>query len=879
MPDWSHKVLDELERTQPDQAGRIKVVRAESLLAQRKLAEVEVILKGMKADDPKADAIRLATANYYYRIGDVPKAKELYNAFFARFKTVPTDEDLLRSYLEAGYRFAKMLEMAGDLAGTVGAYERLLNAKPEREVFRRVQTDLAQLLIRLARTEGDAAKKKAQLERAWKLCEEIQWKGTDIWFGQSIVIMANVKILQGDRPGAQKLLKQYDEILKEIDDQLKQAGATAESPMAAVRFMRGDLTQQDAKALKGDDSKKAQAIASYASALQDFAVVFRDYGASDYGPEAGVRITQIKEALKKDYGKEVKLELGAGEAEAVQTQLRLGDNLFRNKQFAEAIPEYLKAINMFPQATPSIRAIGTLIMCCGETKDERMVQALTGYVGERFQNNTNAANVLLSTGNFFRDRGHTNLYLEAYETFLTTQPANPLSGSALFALYLAKKKAGQEEAGLTYLERLVKNHRQDQYFPKALTLIAFSRYAASNYLGAIAGFQLFIKETQPSPDQALAQFSLADCHYRLEEWTNAVVEMEKLIAWLAPKDNPFATTPEQRTKNQALLEKAAFQRANIFTRIKEPKEEIPALREKALKGYEQFLALFPTSPLASKALNGRGQVQLELGQRDEAVKTFDELAKKHPTSDEGKNALYTMARAALEIGKVELAKEAFDKMVAQSGQYKPDEFVRLGQLFLDKGAWPEAVAAFQYVQGKTQERVLLERTLFGIGKANYELKKYDDAIKGMELLMKTYPSSGLFYDAKFVLGESYGALGKTPEAIAAIAEVMRVATDPGLRTRAIFKLGDIYEAGKQPDKAFGLFQQLALFTDPNKVEFRPLLEQALLRAIALGMELKRYKDVDENCDQFLQLFGSSAKVEEVRNTKQQAKLKASESAP
>lgn len=137
LPDWLFKVLDAVEREHPDQAGRVKVVRAEGLLAQRKLAEVETTPKGMKPDDPKADAIRLATANYYYRIGDVPKAKELYNAFFGRFKTVPTDPDLLRNYLDSSYRFAKMLEMAGDLPGTAAAYERLISAKPEREVLRR----------------------------------------------------------------------------------------------------------------------------------------------------------------------------------------------------------------------------------------------------------------------------------------------------------------------------------------------------------------------------------------------------------------------------------------------------------------------------------------------------------------------------------------------------------------------------------------------------------------------------------------------------------------------------------------------------------------------------------------------------------------------
>jgi outer membrane protein assembly factor BamD (BamD/ComL family) len=44
------------------------------------------------------------------------------------------------------------------------------------------------------------------------------------------------------------------------------------------------------------------------------------------------------------------------------------------------------------------------------------------------------------------------------------------------------------------------------------------------------------------------------------------------------------------------------------------------------------------------------------------------------------------------------------------------------------------------------------------------------------------------------------------------------------------------------------------------------------------MEMKRYADVQDSCDQYLKLFPNGDKVEWVRKTKADAKLKATEAA-
>jgi ketopantoate reductase len=68
----------------------------------------------------------------------------------------------------------------------------------------------------------------------------------DLWFGQSIITMANVELLRGDREKAKKIInKDFADILKEIDRQMKEhESSMAQSPMAGARFLLGRSTRR-----------------------------------------------------------------------------------------------------------------------------------------------------------------------------------------------------------------------------------------------------------------------------------------------------------------------------------------------------------------------------------------------------------------------------------------------------------------------------------------------------------------------------------------------------------------------------------------------------------------------------------------------------------
>jgi len=879
--DLAIKYAESLLVAHPDAVDRVNLIRAQSLIASRKFTEAEAMLAKLPVGNTKADAIRLALANAYNATGDTDKARQLYTEFFNRFSEKPTDTDVLRFFRDAAYRYAVILERANDLPGALKAYDRVLQTDPEKDIQRRVKTDQSQILLKLARANHEG-KRDEYAHRTRKAVEDIQWGGVDLWFGQSIITLANVELIYNDEAKAQKIIKDYMDILKQIDTLLEENQMPKGlSPMAGARFLSGEISQRTAeRAAAENDAAAAQQ--NYAAALGEFYNVFVQYSDSDVAPEAGVRAQAIKDILESKYGRKVNIDLGARANEAAATAFRLGDSLYREKKYEEAVQAYLRAANQFPELDVSVSAMGNLMMSYAHLDDTLMVRTMASYIADRFSQKPTGATALLGAGKFYVDKNRTELYTELYETFLKAFPGSDRAGTILFFLATQRKKAGDEGGAAAYFRQIIDNYPKDQYYPRALNQVAWSYYQAGEFDTAITYFRRLINETPASPDRASAQFNLADSLIRLGKYAEAAAELETLIGWIAPRNNPYATTPTDEQKLRELLEKASFQRAQCFARINEPAEQVADFRERAIRGYELFVRAFEQSTLAPVALSGKGSVLLELKRFDEATKTFDELSAKYPNSPEGKNALFSLARAAMEIKQFEQGVAAFRRMMENTQIYPPEDFVRLGQMMGDAGYSKEAIQAFQEVQRKVgrlpqeeqeKSRPLIERSLFGIAQAYYKAGQFAESIQSVDELMTRYPQSGLFYEAKFLQGEAYRDAGQHQNAVAALSDVFRFATDSALINRATLALAEIQRKHGDLVSALASYQRLALLSDRTRTDLRPMIEDALFASVEIAAQLERHKDVIENCDEYIQLFPQGKNIETIRRLRGEAILK------
>ena len=248
LPDYAQEAAARIAQLHPEVKDRVAVIRAQALIAARRFEEAEQILAPMPPDSPKAQAIRLAMADGYYRIENLERCRAIYDEVFSVYaEKLPTDPDLLRFYRDAAYKFGQMLERQDDHRGAAAKLDLVLATSPPKEMARQVRLELAELLLRAAAPEGVKVGKDADalLAKSKECCDEVLWGGTDVWFGRAITCLAQIEIAHGRREASTKLLQDNLRILKKIDDLLEEAGIpVSESPFAGARSLLGGLHEQ-----------------------------------------------------------------------------------------------------------------------------------------------------------------------------------------------------------------------------------------------------------------------------------------------------------------------------------------------------------------------------------------------------------------------------------------------------------------------------------------------------------------------------------------------------------------------------------------------------------------------------------------------------------
>jgi len=863
FPDFAQQVVDAVLAKDPTQKDRSKIIQAEILIKRRKFADAEAIINELGSTNPKAQAISLSLGKNYFAIGEQEKARAIYDGFFKQYEgKTPTDPDIIGRYQAAAFQYAQMLEMSGDHEGAEKSYKRVEDVTESSSIKRSMLIARAKALVKAAESKSGDDKKKL-LDQATKICEALQWGGLDLQFVDSLVIMANIQIVQGNKDAAKKILMTNMDIIKPIDEMLKADGLPmASSPMAGVRSLLGRLHKEEADAFAGQN-KDAEALAAYGAALGEYYNVFIKYSKSSWGPTAGMEAKAIKDILENKYGKTVKIDLPVELAsQAAGTEFMMGDNLFRQKKYAEAAAEYLRVLKQFPEAGElSVAACGNLVQCYLHLNDSLYAKMMANYLGERFSKKSDIpAKALISAGKLYEDAGNAEMAEYMYDKYLTYCPADAKAGTLLFYLASKAEREKNQELADSYYARLITEYQEDRNYTKALSRRAWRTYKDGDFAAAIPGMKIYIGESQPSPTKAQAMFALGDCYRRTDQLPLSIRQFNKLVLALSAKDNPYGRSTADIERNEALLQQARFYLAYGLSRLDSTKT-----RQAAIAKLDEFLTLYPSSDQAAKAMNLKGSLQMALKDPG-ANETFALLAQKYPDTEEGKSAQYSRINGALELGLFEQAKEALDSMLANSGSYSVEEFARVGQAMLDKEQWASTQKAFEQVNGKTEERGLLERALYGIGASQFELGDSEGAVAALDELMTRWPSSGLFYQAKFMLARANLQLGELNSAKLALNDIFKYAKERELLNDASLLYAKVLQKDGDPLGALATYKRMEFFNSQNmKTEKeRRQIEEAILLAIDLATELQKSGELLESCDTYLTLYPTSEKINEIR---------------
>ena len=880
--DLAQKVVEKILREDPSQRDKTRIVEAEILIRKGDLPGAENVIREL-GNSPAGEAAGLTLALNYFQRGDMDKAVSLYNAFFSRYEgNLPSDELVRKRYQDAAYTYAQLLRGAGDYTGAAQNFARVEAVLDDPAQKRSMQVEAAQAFVKAA--ENDPGRREELLKKAADLCEKIQWGGLDLAFVDSIVVLANIELARGKPDAAETVLMDYMDVIKPIDQTLEANNLPMkDSPMAGTRSLLGRLRRERADRL-ANEGNEPEAVKAYSGALSEYYNVFIKYGDSAWGPDAGVAAKEIKDILETRYGKTVKIDLPSNlQRTASEQEFAMGGTLFRQKKYAESAAEYLKVLAQYPEAgEPSVNALGTLAQCYFNLDDPLYAKMTAAYLGERFGAKfPRTGDTLASLVSLYDKKGDTATSRYIFDYYAKYCPTHKNVGS--FLLYFAAKAEhdGDTAAANAYLARILTDYQDDAAYPKALSKYAWTAYANQDYAGAIEGLKKYIEETRatPGPNSAQAMFALADCYRRsaealpdpnarLQQLSLAIKQFQAMVAELSANGGRYAQNDAEKQKIAQLLENGRFYLAYSLSKLPLQKFGRPAIAK-----IDEFLANHPSSPQAPKALNLKGSIQMLL--KDPAAnETYTRLAREYPNTDEGKNAQYARISGALDLGLKDQAREAFNAMIADAGRYKVDEYVRVGQAMLDNGMWSEASRAFQQVLASgTSDEQYLQRAYFGVGKSEFELGNNDKAIENLNALLDRWPSSGLFYDAKFMLARANTQAGDLVAAKTALNDIMRYAKNVELINDANLLYADVYLSEDDQAGALAAYKRMELLNslDMKTERERAQIGEAIKKGIALAQKMERHEDVEESCDTFLRLFPNSPDVREIRTARDNAK--------
>lgn len=933
LPDYAMIVLDRIRGEDPKVAFWIKLIELESLIAIGKFDEATRIV----ANEPDQQSeevwgMKLSLADGYFAWGRYSEAQGIYETLFKAYPDGPP-KDLNDFYMNSAYKYSQMLLLMGREPAALEAYRNVLKAKLPQHVERQVLSEMAELMVKLVQETEDKAQREKYFEEIEELTTEILWQ-QDVWFGKAIVILAHKRVIQGDIKGAQDLIDDYKDQLRQIDDILKQQEEeTGEplsklSPMAQCRYLLGVMLQEEAEKILAGDGDPEAAITMLAGektqegkrkpngALQHFLNVFLGYPETKWAPDAGVRARQVERILVDRFGAQIKTNVDEEKMERVRrAQFQNARTLFNQQQFANAAESYVKVLNLFPEGEQSVSALGELSRCYIELQEELFADLVTRYLAERFSKRDDLSNKagdqLMRAAEMYGERNMLDRRDTVYNLYFDRFPDHPLVPAMLFRF--GEQKFGEEDysGALKFYTRIVENYADAKVYDESLNKITYCHNKLGNAVDYIKALDAFItyleKQDQPGHRLINAKFREADAYRELgDKYLAAAYNRYAGLVKLLTEGDParYAEGADDEKRNAEILQAAIFFKAMCLAGLKEPESKVTAYKKAAIGTLEDLLDRFPESQYAPAALSQIGTLQTVLGDAEQAGRTLRELKKQYPDSSEAKNVDFMLGMNLLKLDMRQQAVRVFKEMFAGSGQYSPAQILTAGQTLAEAGEYEIALDAFNKVLSTAGgDRALEEPALMGKGRVQIAIGRHAAGVETLEKLLEAYPKSGFTVDANLALSEAYSELGANEQdaqkrfelfnkAVKAMKEVRKFESTPGGLAESDVGIGRILTRKAKAEKQFGTakraaeymndaiatYQALILLGDPNDAGVRRQIEEAFKECIPLLLETERWKDVVENADQYLEMFPNGRYESDVRSWRNRAQVKLATSA-
>ena len=701
FPNLARTVLNRTLQQFPDAEKAAPELRIRILIAEKKFDEAVQQIQGFAASLPDTrhsapdtpERLWLFLADTANRARQFSAAEDAYKKYFSAVTNA--DENTM----QAAFNYGELLEERDDRSGAQNLYEQALKDLKSGKAARPVKVKLANLLV------------EENPDRAKKLCEDVQLGGLDIWFGQTVVIWADIMIRKGEWSEAQSVLETQMETLKPISDSVPPSAA----PLAGARYLLGTCYEHA--------DKKAEALTQIYN-------VYAKYGDSEWGPRAQEKAQALKQFFEGQ-GKTVQIDLGANRSKMEESAFRVARRLFFDKQYADAIPAYLETLNKYPEGDEAITALRELTLSYIHLNDPLSAKTVAAYTGERFAARDTAAEALLAAGKCALDKNQEKLAWWMYDRYFEYFPQHARAPAVLYTLSGLRKNEG-------YLFQCLEKYPDSPYAARALNRLAWNAYEKENYALAAERFETILKTETDFQKKTRARFALAESYrYLAQQNSGSVGDVappnnsvrlgraslsERAAAWESALENfqtlekslnkaaeNYGVSDEAQKFNQSFLEKSIFYQGACLAKLGDT--------ESAVQTFDRFIENFQGSEFIPQAQLAKGSALMELKRYDDALAafaTFDATSERKYLEP----VLYFRGQAYFETGSYDNAIQSLETLFnnwPESAFYFEAKLVQ-GRAYAAAGKNTDAVRVLSDILSFASDELLLNRASLELGR-------------------------------------------------------------------------------------------------------------------------------------------------------------------
>ncbi|WP_197529142.1 tetratricopeptide repeat protein [Aeoliella mucimassa] len=415
-----------------------------------------------------------------------------------------------------------------------------------------------------------------------------------------------------------------------------------------------------------------------------------------------------------------------------------------------------------------------------------------------------AGDVRLALSVALNETGDADEAIKSLETLLSTNPEPVVAGEALVRLGDALSAAGRyQEAATRYGEALTKGD--------ALMDANFARSARASALFNAGEYQQAAEAYEQLGDVASAGKAL----YQAQSYAQAA---EKLgTAYQAkPEDADLAHWWVRALIEASSAEKALAAADQALAKTSSP--ELMLAKADAMYALDNQRAA-SVDVYAAAAAAGEGEVAaegfylaaataLELQDFAKAKQYAEQVIAKYGDSSFVGDAQLTLAEAQLRAGEAQAAATTFAELLKSA-----DDEHRLA--WSVRKAWAHSTAGDEQAVLTTLQPLNAaadssdgQQAQFLVGRANYRLKQYPQAIEALKAVAALDPPSNWTAEAKLITGRSQAAAGELDAAIASLTSLIDSQPEATMLAQAYYRRGEANEKAGNAEAAIADYDQV-----------------------------------------------------------------------